>query len=109
MCNLVRLPAYFLEWYSTDSNTCSISVSDPPGRLSITVPPQDASLEYMHPLIWLLLGVIFATVARAYAVVITPKGSVPRKRAHTETCHLAVFLGSGKPDAVRIRRPHPHA
>jgi len=49
----------------------------------------------MHTLIWLPLGVIFATIARAYAVVITPKGSVPRKRAHTETCHLAVFLGSG--------------
>jgi len=49
----------------------------------------------MHPLIWLPLGVIWAAIARVYVIVRTPRGCVPRKRAQTETCHLAVFLGSG--------------
>jgi hypothetical protein len=35
-----------------------------------------------------------------------PTRSVSRKRAHTETCHLAVFLGSGKPDAICIQPAH---
>ena len=62
----------------------------------------------MHPLIWLPLGVILAVLARVYVVVRTPRGFVPRKRAQTETCHLAVFLGSGKLHTVRSRRPqHP--
>jgi hypothetical protein len=61
----------------------------------------------MHPLIWLLLGVILAIIARICIVVImAPRGntSIPCKRAHTETCHLAVFLGSGKPDVIHIER-----
>lgn len=62
----------------------------------------------MHPLIWLSVGVILAVLARVYVVVRTPRGFVPRKRAQTETCHLAVFLGSGKLHTVRSRHPrHP--
>lgn len=49
----------------------------------------------MHPLVWLPLGVILAVIARVYVIFRTPRGFVPRKRAQTETCHLAVFLGSG--------------
>jgi hypothetical protein len=41
-------------------------------------------------------------VARIWVVVIITSRGVSRKRAHTETCHLAVFLGSGKLDAIRI-------
>jgi len=52
-------------------------------------------LWYMHPLVWLPVGAILAVLARVYVVVRTPRGVVPRKRAQTETCHLAVFLGSG--------------
>ena len=59
----------------------------------------------MHPLIWLSLGVILAIIARICVIVITPRENVPRKRAHRETCHLAVFLGSGKLDAMRIQPP----
>lgn len=62
----------------------------------------------MHPLIWLPLGVILAAIARVYVIVRTPRGFVPRKRAQTETCHLAVFLGSGKLHIVRSTpRSHP--
>ena len=49
----------------------------------------------MHPLIWLALGVIIAIIARICVAVINPAGSIPRRRGHEETCHLAVFLGSG--------------
>ena len=38
----------------------------------------------------------------------TPRGFVPRKRAQTETCHLAVFLGSGKLHTVRSSHPQQH-
>jgi len=62
----------------------------------------------MHPLIWLPLGVILAAIARVYVIVRTPRGFVPRKRAQTETCHLAVFLGSGKLHTVRSTTPRSH-
>jgi beta-1,4-N-acetylglucosaminyltransferase len=58
----------------------------------------------MHPLIWFPLGVTLAIIARICVIVVmTPMRG---KRAHTETCHLAVFLGSGKLDAIRIQRPY---
>jgi len=51
----------------------------------------------MH-LIWLLLGIIFAfaITSRFYVIVKSQKRSVPRRRGRTETCNLAVFLGSGE-------------
>jgi beta-1,4-N-acetylglucosaminyltransferase len=59
----------------------------------------------MHPLIWFPFGVIIAVITRICVVfIITPKAG---KRAHTETCHLAVFLGSGKLDAIPIQ-PRAH-
>ncbi|KAI0000359.1 oligosaccharide biosynthesis protein Alg14 like-domain-containing protein [Russula vinacea] len=48
----------------------------------------------MDSLIWLALVVIFLIIARICVTIITPNG-VPRRRGLTETCHLAVFLGSG--------------
>lgn len=62
----------------------------------------------MHPLVWLPLGVILAVIARVYVIFRTPRGFVPRKRAQTETCHLAVFLGSGKLHTVRSNHPQQH-
>ncbi|KAF8482801.1 glycosyltransferase family 1 protein [Russula ochroleuca] len=49
----------------------------------------------MHSLIWLALAAICVIIARICVTIITPSGSVTRRRSHTETCHLAVFLGSG--------------
>ncbi|KAN0114221.1 glycosyltransferase family 1 protein [Russula decolorans] len=49
----------------------------------------------MSSLIWLALGVVFAIIARILVTVITLRGSVPRRRNGAESCHLAVFLGSG--------------
>jgi len=49
----------------------------------------------MHSWIRLALGVIIAIIARICVAVINPAGSIPRRRDHEETCHLAVFLGSG--------------
>jgi hypothetical protein len=61
---------------------------------------------HMDSLIWLALVVIFLIIARICVTIITPNG-VPRRRGFTETCHLAVFLGSGKLDMICIiHRPH---
>jgi hypothetical protein len=61
----------------------------------------------MDSLIWLALAVIFVIIARICVTIITQSGSIPRRRGHTETCHLAVFLGSGKLDTIHIiHRPH---
>ncbi|KAH9985995.1 oligosaccharide biosynthesis protein Alg14 like-domain-containing protein [Russula compacta] len=49
----------------------------------------------MHPLIWLPVVAIFAIIARTFVILITPRRRVPHRRSHAETCHLAVFLGSG--------------
>jgi len=46
-------------------------------------------------LLWLLLGVIITIIARIYVTIMNPRRSIPRRRGNTETCHLAVFLGSG--------------
>jgi hypothetical protein len=62
----------------------------------------------MHPLIWLALGITFAIIARIGITVITARGGIPRRRGHAETCHLAVFLGSGKLDTIYIIH-HPRA
>ena len=59
-------------------------------------------------MVWLPLGVILAVIARVYVIFRTPRGFVPRKRAQTETCHLAVFLGSGKLHTVRSSHPQQH-
>ncbi|KAH9961596.1 oligosaccharide biosynthesis protein Alg14-like protein [Russula dissimulans] len=48
----------------------------------------------MH-LIWLPLGIIFAIASRFYVILKSSRRNVPRRRGLTETCHLAVFLGSG--------------
>jgi hypothetical protein len=49
--------------------------------------------------IWLALGVVFAIVARICVTVMT-SSSVSRRRDRGETCHLAVFLGSGELDTI---------
>ena len=49
----------------------------------------------MHPLAWLLVAVALI-VARVFVIIVFPKGSLPRPRDHKGTCHLAVFLGSGR-------------
>jgi len=49
----------------------------------------------MPPLIWLAIGVVFAITARITATVISSRRNVPRRRDRAESCHLAVFLGSG--------------
>ena len=55
-------------------------------------------LERMYPPAWLLVTIafIFTIIARICVIIILPKDGVPRRRNHRETCHLAVFLGSGK-------------
>ncbi|KAF8502372.1 glycosyltransferase family 1 protein [Russula emetica] len=62
----------------------------------------------MPSLIWLALGVVFAIIARISVTIITSRRSVPRRRDRAESCHLAVFLGSGKLDTV-CNMHHPHA
>lgn len=70
--------------------------------------------EIMFEILWLLLALALLGGARAYAVIRRPQAI--RKRSETETCSLAVFLGSGthtshvkqQPDAeiFFFRRPH---
>ena len=52
----------------------------------------------MYPPAWLLVVVAltFTTFARICVVFVFRKGSVSHRRNHKGTCHLAVFLGSGK-------------
>jgi beta-1,4-N-acetylglucosaminyltransferase len=59
----------------------------------------------MHPLFWPPLAVIFFVIVRVYHSIIAPRGCVPCKRGDKETCHLAVFLGSGKLIAVCVGHP----
>jgi hypothetical protein len=59
----------------------------------------------MHPLIWLAPGVVFAIIVRICITVITARGRIPRRRGRADTCHLAVFLGSGKLDTVYYTSP----
>lgn len=54
----------------------------------------------MPSLIWLALGVIFTITARISVILITSRRGVSRRRDHAESCHLAVFLGSGKLDTI---------
>jgi hypothetical protein len=54
----------------------------------------------MPSLFWLALGVVFAIIARISVTIITLRRSVPRRRDRTKSCHLAVFLGSGKLDTI---------
>lgn len=49
----------------------------------------------MPSLICLGLGVVFAIIARIFVTVVALRRSVPRRRDRTESCHFAVFLGSG--------------
>jgi hypothetical protein len=53
-------------------------------------------------LAWLLFAVIFGVIARIRLSVIAPRESVPRRKGLKETCHLGVFLGSGKLIAVCV-------
>ena len=62
----------------------------------------------MNSLIWLALGVIIAIIARICVAVINSAGNIPRRRGHEETCHLAVFLGSGKLTVFIIHHPNAH-
>jgi beta-1,4-N-acetylglucosaminyltransferase len=52
----------------------------------------------MYPPVWLLVAVAltFTIVARFCVMFVFPNHNAPRRREHTGTCHLAVFLGSGK-------------
>ncbi|KAI9507433.1 glycosyltransferase family 1 protein [Russula earlei] len=50
----------------------------------------------MHLLTWLSFGIVLAIIARIYVIVITSRSSTSRGRGRAETCHLAVFLGSGE-------------
>ena len=54
--------------------------------------------ERMYPSAWLLVAIAFIStiIARICVITILSKGGVPRRRVHKGTCHLAVFLGSGK-------------
>jgi hypothetical protein len=48
---------------------------------------------------WLLVVVALTStiIARICVIIVFRKDSVSRRRDHKGTCHLAVFLGSGKP------------
>ncbi len=76
------------------------SISDP-----FSQPPRQTHniirvLVYMPSLIWLTLGVGFAIISRICVTIIASRRGPPRRRDRAETCHLAVFLGSGKLDTI---------
>ncbi|KAI0300999.1 oligosaccharide biosynthesis protein Alg14 like-domain-containing protein [Multifurca ochricompacta] len=49
----------------------------------------------MHFLVLLLVSTSFVIITGIYITVIILREGIPHNRAHSETCHLAVFLGSG--------------
>ncbi|KAF8271527.1 glycosyltransferase family 1 protein [Lactarius quietus] len=51
----------------------------------------------MYPPAWSLVAaaLTFTIVARICVIIVFPNHSAPRRRDHTENCHIAVFLGSG--------------
>ena len=68
---------------------------------SLGATQEHTPLERMYPPAWLLVAIVLTStiVARVWVVIVFPKDSLPRRRGHKGTCHLAVFLGSGKPSA----------
>ena len=64
-----------------------------PGAIQAYTP-----LERMYPPAWLLVAIVLTStiIARVCIIIVFPKDSSPRRQEHKGTCHLAVFLGSGK-------------